>query len=131
VVERSERHVPQRLICIRNRLLRGTALRPRLWDTDGNGYIDMPDERSDDWQKLKLENQHEFVIGGYRPAGNAINALLVGYYDDTGFRFAGKVRAGLVPHLRREIAKALQPLHVDRCPFVDLPNSKPTDGAAV
>ena len=28
-----------------------------------------PGERSDDWQKLKLENQQEFVIGGYRPVG--------------------------------------------------------------
>jgi bifunctional non-homologous end joining protein LigD len=64
------------------------------------------------------------VIGGYRPNGNGVDALLVGYYDDTGLRFAGKVRAGFVPHLRRELAKAMKPLHVDRCPFVDLPNSK-------
>ena len=27
-----------------------------------------PGERSDAWQKLKLENQQEFVIGAYRPA---------------------------------------------------------------
>ena len=84
-----------------------------------------PGERSDAWQKLKLENQQEFVIGGYRPAGsNGIDALLVGYYDDTGLRFAGKVRAGFVPHLRREVFKALKPHHVDECPFVDLPKSK-------
>ena len=72
-----------------------------------------------------LQNQQEFVIGGYRPAGsNGIDALLVGYYDDTGLRFAGKVRAGFVPHLRREVFKALKPHHVDECPFVDLPHSK-------
>jgi len=46
------------------------------------------------------------------------------YHDDTGLRFAGKVRAGFVPHLRREIFKALKPHHVDECPFVDLPNPK-------
>ena len=84
-----------------------------------------PGERSDAWQKLKLENQQEFVIGGYRPSGsNGVDALLVGYYDDTGLRFAGKVRAGFVPHLRREVFKALKLHHVDECPFVDLPNSK-------
>ena len=83
-----------------------------------------PGERSDAWQKLKLENQQEFVIGGYRPGSNGIDALLVGYYDDSGLRFAGKVRAGFVPHLRREVFKALKPHHVDDCPFVDLPNSK-------
>jgi DNA ligase D-like protein (predicted ligase) len=85
----------------------------------------VPGERSDDWQKLKLENQQEFVVGGYRPGTNGIiDALLVGYYDDSGLRFAGKVRAGFVPHLHREVAKALKPLHTDYCPFVDLPNSR-------
>jgi bifunctional non-homologous end joining protein LigD len=85
----------------------------------------VPGERSDDWQKVKLDQQQEFVIGGYRAGTNGIiDALLVGYYDDSGLRFAGKVRAGFVPHLRCEIAKALKVLHIDDCPFVDLPNSK-------
>jgi bifunctional non-homologous end joining protein LigD len=84
----------------------------------------VPGERSDDWQKLKLDQQQEFVIGGYRPGSSGIDALLVGYYDDIGLRFAGKVRAGFVPHLRRQITKTLKPLHTDHCPFVDLPNSK-------
>ena len=83
-----------------------------------------PGERSDVWQKLKLENQQEFAIGGYRPGSNGIDALLVGYHDETGLRFAGRVRAGFVPHLRREVFKALQPHHADECPFVDLPNPK-------
>jgi len=90
-----------------------------------------PGERSDAWQKLKLENQQEFVIGGYRPAGsNGIDALLVGYYDDTGLRFGGKVRAGFVPHLRREIFKVLKSYHADDCLFVDLPNWKSSRWAA-
>jgi ATP-dependent DNA ligase len=73
---------------------------------------------------LKLENQQEFVIGGYRPGSNGVDALLVGYYDETGLRFAGKVRAGFVPHLRPDGFQALKPHHTDDCPFVDLPNSK-------
>jgi ATP-dependent DNA ligase len=73
-------------------------------------------QRSDTWQKLKLENQQEFVSGGFRPGSNGIDALLVGYYDATGLRFAGKVRAGFVPHLRREVFKALKPLHTDDVP---------------
>jgi bifunctional non-homologous end joining protein LigD len=83
-----------------------------------------PGERSDDWLKMKLECQQEFVIGGYRPGSNGIDALLVGYHDDSGLRFAGKVRAGFVPHLRREVFKALKPYHADHCPFVDLPSPK-------
>ena len=79
-------------------------------------------ERSRNWQKLKLERQQEFVIGGYRLAGNdSVDALLVGYFQDRKLRFAGKVRAGLVPHLRREFAGKLKGLQLHRCPFVDLP----------
>jgi ATP-dependent DNA ligase len=64
------------------------------------------------------------VIGGYRPGFNGIDSLLVGYYDDSGLRFRGKVRAGFVPHVRREVFKALKPFHIERCPFDNLPNSK-------
>ena len=79
-------------------------------------------ERSGSWQKLKLERQQEFVIGGYRPSGNSsVDALLVGYFEEKDLRFAAKVRAGLVPHVRSEFARKLKPLQVKHCPFVDLP----------
>ena len=83
--------------------------------------IYIPGERSADWVKLKLELQQEFVIGGYRPAGNSIDALLVGYYEGKSLRFAGKVRAGFVPNTRRQVFEKLQPLKTARCPFPDLP----------
>jgi bifunctional non-homologous end joining protein LigD len=76
--------------------------------------------------KLKLDSEQEFVIGGYRPGTHGVDALLVGYYESKGLRFAGKVRAGFTPHLRRHVCTQLEPLHTDRCPFVDLPNSKTT-----
>ena len=44
--------------------------------------------------------------------------------EQNGLRFAGKVRAGFVPYLRREVFKALKPHHVSDCPFVGLPNPK-------
>jgi bifunctional non-homologous end joining protein LigD len=50
-----------------------------------------------------------------------VDALLVGYFDDQKLRFAGKVRAGLVPHVRRELVGKLKSLQLKRCPFVDLP----------
>jgi DNA ligase D-like protein (predicted ligase) len=81
-------------------------------------------ERSGAWVKLKLDKQQEFVIGGYRRGPNGIDALLVGYYERKELRFAGKVRAGFTPHLRREVFNALKPLQTGKCPFVDLPNSK-------
>jgi bifunctional non-homologous end joining protein LigD len=84
-----------------------------------------PGERSEDWVKLKLERQQEFVIGGYRPDGtNSLDALLVGYADDEALRFAGTVRAGLIPHVRRELVAKLKPLQVKECPFADLPDAE-------
>jgi bifunctional non-homologous end joining protein LigD len=80
-------------------------------------------DRSPHWLKLKLERQQEFVVGGYRPGGSTgLDSLVVGYYDKEGLHFASKVRAGLIPHVRREILTALKLLHAPRCPFVDLPS---------
>jgi bifunctional non-homologous end joining protein LigD len=81
-------------------------------------------QRSGAWVKLKLEKQQEFVIGGYRPGNHGVDALLVGYYEGKDLRFAAKVRAGLTPHLRREVLGALKPLHSPQCPFIDLPHAK-------
>jgi bifunctional non-homologous end joining protein LigD len=83
-----------------------------------------PGERSTGWVKLKLERQQEFVIGGYRPSGaSSLDALLVGYYEGRDLRFAGKVRAGFVPHVRGELLGKLKSLHVARCPFTNLPDA--------
>jgi bifunctional non-homologous end joining protein LigD len=79
--------------------------------------------RTDAWRKLKLDKQQEFVIGGYRPGAHGVDALLVGFYERSRLQFAGKVRAGFTPHLRRQVFAELKPLHAARCPFSDLPNS--------
>jgi bifunctional non-homologous end joining protein LigD len=81
-------------------------------------------QRSGAWVKLKLEQQQEFVVGGYRPGPHGVDALLVGFYERRQLRFAGKVRAGFTPHLRRDVAAVLAPLRAAACPFVDLPNTK-------
>jgi bifunctional non-homologous end joining protein LigD len=86
--------------------------------------IYQPGERSRDWVKLKLEQQQEFVIGGYRPEGaTGLDALLVGYYEGEKLQFAGKVRAGFTPHIRREVIQKLRPLSVAGCPFANLPDA--------
>src|SRR5215813_6350689 len=83
-----------------------------------------PGERNDDWVKLKLEQQQELVIGGYRPQGSTgLDALLVGYYEGRTLRFAGKVRAGFTPHIRRELVERLKPLATAGCPFANLPDT--------
>jgi bifunctional non-homologous end joining protein LigD len=80
--------------------------------------------RTESWVKLKLDRQQEFVIGGYRPGPHGVDALLVGFYAGRTLKFAGKVRAGFTPHLRRQVFSALHRLHTATCPFADLPNSR-------
>jgi bifunctional non-homologous end joining protein LigD len=80
-------------------------------------------QRGDGWVKLKLDKQQEFVVGGYRPGPHGVDALLVGFFEGRELRFAGKVRAGFTPHVRREVFAAVQPLHAASCPFVDLPHT--------
>jgi DNA ligase D-like protein (predicted ligase) len=84
----------------------------------------VPGERTSSWQKLKLDNQQELVIGGYRAGPNGVDALLVGFYEGIALHFAGTVRAGFTPHVRRELTAKVRALHSPRCPFVDLPSSK-------
>lgn len=80
--------------------------------------------RADAWVKLKLDRQQEFVVGGYRPGAHGVDALVVGYYEAGVLRFAGKVRAGFTPHSRRDVFALLARLHVQACPFADLPSTR-------
>lgn len=103
-------------------VVRGAGLEGVIAKRKGSLYV--PGIRSDAWVKLKLDRQQEFVIGGYRPGPHGIDALLVGFYDGRALRFAGKVRAGFTPHVRRDVFARLKPFHASRCPFVDLPHDK-------
>ena len=68
--------------------------------------------RSRSWLKLKCVGQQELVIGGWtdpKGARSGFGALLVGYFDDTGFRYAGKVGTGFddatLGHLTTELVE--------------------------
>lgn len=91
-----------------------------------------PGERSKDGQKLKLENQQEFVIGGFRPDGRmSIDTLVVGYFENKHLKFASKVRAGFTPHIRGQLRRHLEPLGVETCPFADLPTGRSRWGGGI
>jgi bifunctional non-homologous end joining protein LigD len=83
-----------------------------------------PGRRSDAWLKVKFQQRQEFVIGGFTPAGDWVDALVVGYYQARRLLAAGKVRAGLTPVLRRELRALLQPLRAKICPFANLPEAR-------
>jgi bifunctional non-homologous end joining protein LigD len=82
-----------------------------------------PGIRTRNWLKVKFNRRQEFVIGGYKPAGDTFDSVLVGYFDSRRFVCAGKVRAGFRPQTRREVFHRLVDAGIERCPFVNLPNS--------
>ena len=82
-----------------------------------------PGKRSGAWVKFKVNQGQELVVGGYTP-GNPFDAIIVGYYERDKLFYAGKVRAGFVPHVRRELMARMKPLQTDFCPFANLPEKK-------
>jgi len=81
-------------------------------------------QRSGAWVKVKFQRRQEFVIGGFRPDGGSVDALVVGYYEGRKLLAAGKVRAGLTPRLRTELFSALDALVTATCPFANLPSAR-------
>jgi ATP-dependent DNA ligase len=78
--------------------------------------------RSRDWLKLKCVWEQEFVIGGYTdPAGSRTDfgALLVGYNDEGGLRYAGKVGTGYTAATLRALGARLRDLETTESPFID------------
>jgi len=76
--------------------------------------------RSPNWLKMKCEAMQELVVGGFTdPQGTRVGlgALLVGYYDDSEFVYAGKVGTGFDTKLLRELRERLDSLEVPASPF--------------
>ena len=84
-----------------------------------------PGRRSGSWSKMRINIGQEFVIGGFTPGSNGIDALVVGYYEGRKLIYVARVRAGLAPVSRRELYEELKPLILKACPFVNLPEATP------
>jgi ATP-dependent DNA ligase len=80
--------------------------------------------RSGAWMKFKLDNEQEFVVGGYRSSGLDFDALLIGYYENGKLLYAAKLRAGFTPHAKKQISSLFPKLVTQKCPFVNLPEEK-------
>jgi bifunctional non-homologous end joining protein LigD len=76
--------------------------------------------RSRDWLKLKCSFEQELVIGGFTPpqgARSRFGALLVGYHEDGGLRYAGKVGTGFSERTLRDLGDHLERLERPDSPF--------------
>jgi ATP-dependent DNA ligase len=76
--------------------------------------------RSRNWLKMKCEESQELVVGGFTdPQGTRVGlgALLVGYFENEDFVFAGKVGTGFDTKLLRELRARLDALEIPKSPF--------------
>jgi bifunctional non-homologous end joining protein LigD len=81
-----------------------------------------PGRRSPDWLKFTCVREQELVIGGWTdPAGSRIGfgALLVGYHDEQGLRYAGKVGTGFDERVLRSLRGRFDELVTPESPFID------------
>ena len=76
--------------------------------------------RSKQWLKMKCELSETFVVGGFTdPQGKRVGlgALLVGYYKDDDFVFAGKIGTGFDTKLLLDLRERLDQLEIAKAPF--------------
>jgi bifunctional non-homologous end joining protein LigD len=80
--------------------------------------------RSGAWQKMRVNQGQEFVIGGYTFGGATFDALVFGYYDSDKLIYAARTRNGFAPKRRAELLNKFKPLETKECPFANLPEKK-------
>jgi ATP-dependent DNA ligase len=76
--------------------------------------------RSREWLKMKCELSENFIVGGFTdPQGKRIGlgALLVGFYKDDDFVFAGKIGTGFDTKLLLDLRARLDKLEIEKPPF--------------
>jgi DNA ligase D-like protein (predicted ligase) len=83
-----------------------------------------PGLRSGAWQKMRVNQGQEFVIGGYTPSDKNFDALVIGYYEGGKLLYAGRTRNGFTPASRAALFKRLRALQLPECPFANLPEKK-------
>jgi bifunctional non-homologous end joining protein LigD len=77
-------------------------------------------KRSPLWLKMKCEASQELVVGGFTdPQGGRVGfgALLLGYFEDDDFVFAGKVGTGFDTKLLLELRARFDKLEIPKPPF--------------
>lgn len=82
------------------------------------------ERRSEKWQKIKLVQTTDVVIGGYtapRRTRSHFGALVMGQYQVGELRYVGHTGSGFNEVSLREIFDALQSLRTDKCPFAEEP----------
>jgi ATP-dependent DNA ligase len=81
-------------------------------------------KRTGAWAKHRLNHGQEFVIGGYTPGANGIDAIIIGYYREHDLIYVARTRNGFVPASRRSVFQRIRDLKTEECPFTNLPETR-------
>lgn len=76
--------------------------------------------RSKHWLKMKCEASQELVVGGFTDPQGArvgLGALLVGYFQENDFVFAGKIGTGFDTKLLLDLRRRLDKIEIPASPF--------------
>jgi ATP dependent DNA ligase C terminal region len=76
---------------------------------------------------MRVNKGQEFVIGGYMIGGRGFEALIFGYYDQDGLRFAAKTRNGFTTASRSAAHKEDDPTGYRSVPVPDCRRNAPGD----
>jgi bifunctional non-homologous end joining protein LigD len=81
----------------------------------------LPGRRSPCWTKVKNVHRASLVIGGWLPGEGGrtgrIGALVVGFHEDGGLHYAGRVGTGFTEAELLRLARLLEPLERPDSPF--------------
>ena len=80
--------------------------------------------RSGAWQKMRVNQGQEFVIGGYTKGTKTFDAIVFGCYEGEGLMYVARTRNGFTPAARAQLWKKFSGLQITDCPFVNLPEPK-------
>ncbi|MCZ4244063.1 DNA ligase D [Pedobacter punctiformis] len=87
--------------------------------------IYVPDQRSKEWLKIKVNKTQEVVIAGFTKNDNTskhFSSLLLGVFIKGALQYVGKVGTGFSDHSQKEMMKQFEPLIVQKSPFEILPD---------
>src|SRR6476469_2612706 len=80
--------------------------------------------RTGAWQKMRINQGQEFVIGGYTRGTKTFDALVFGYYEGDKLIYVARTRNGFTPAARAQLFNRFKGLQITECPFVNLPEAK-------
>lgn len=90
----------------------------------------LPDFRSKDWLKIKVNKTQEVIIAGYtknEDTTKTFSSLLLGAYDGNSLHYVGKVGTGFSNALQKEMMGKFEPLITKDSPFQQSPDyNKPS-----